>query len=124
MVWLVKGLSPQMKKERCWLILSFFSFSPLYMSLLLASRFKGMAQVRPLHGPPVRFFQPVTLAFGDPIDFQETLDAWRAGELTETEARIRITSTIFEALGELKKKTESMMQDLTSGQERDDAVKP
>ncbi|KAI7878550.1 hypothetical protein K492DRAFT_5060 [Lichtheimia hyalospora FSU 10163] len=117
-------LSPPHEKERCWLILSFIPFLRCACIISPCIPFKGMAQVRPLHGPPVRFFQPVTLAFGDPIDFQETLDAWRTGELTETEARIRITSTIFNALAELKKKTESMMQDLTSGHERDDAVKP
>ncbi|KAI9490389.1 acyltransferase-domain-containing protein [Zychaea mexicana] len=75
----------------------------------------GMAQVRPLHGPPVQFFKPITLAFGDPIDFQDTLDAWRAGKISETEARIKITSTIFDALAELKEKTQRMKRDLESG---------
>ncbi|ORY99443.1 acyltransferase-domain-containing protein [Syncephalastrum racemosum] len=68
----------------------------------------GMSEVRPLVGPPIRFGKRVTLAFGDPIDFQDTLAEWRAGRLTETEARIKITSTVFTALAALKVKTEEM----------------
>ena len=87
-----------------------------------------MAQVRPLNGPPVRFFKPITVAFGDPIDFQDTLDAWRRGEISETETRIKITSTIFDALAELKKKTRRMKRDLESGEEGNgdlkDTVRP
>lgn len=74
-----------------------------------------MAQVRPLKGPPIRFFRPITVAFGDPIDFQDTLDAWRSGKITETEARIKITSTIFDALAALKEKTERMKKELETG---------
>lgn len=67
-----------------------------------------MSEVRPLVGPPIRFGKRVTLAFGDPIDFQDTLAEWRSGHLTETEARIKITSAVFTALAALKAKTEEM----------------
>jgi hypothetical protein len=75
----------------------------------------GMSEIRPLNGPPIRLFKPVTIAFGDPIDFQDTLDEWRSGKIDEETARIRITDRIFKTLGELKEKTERMMSDIQSG---------
>ncbi|GAB5588632.1 Lyso-phosphatidylcholine acyltransferase [Umbelopsis nana] len=75
----------------------------------------GMSEIRPLNGPPIRLFKPVTIAFGDPIDFQDTLDEWRSGKIDEETARIRITYRIFKTLGELREKTERMMKDVQRG---------
>ncbi|CAO3661396.1 unnamed protein product [Umbelopsis ramanniana] len=75
----------------------------------------GMSEIRPLEGPPIRLFKPVTIAFGDPIDFQDTLDQWRSGNIDEETARIQITDRIFKNLGELREKTERMMEDVQRG---------
>jgi monolysocardiolipin acyltransferase len=75
----------------------------------------GMSEIRPLNGPPIRLFKPVTIAFGDPIDFQDTLDEWRSGKIDEETARILITNRIFKNLGELREKTERMMKDVERG---------
>ncbi|KAF7722266.1 hypothetical protein EC973_003486 [Apophysomyces ossiformis] len=81
-----------MESERCPLVI------PIWH--------EGMQHVRPLRGPFVRLFQPITLVFGDPIDFQDILKAWKAGELDDAETRIRIATTIYKALEELKKETQ------------------
>ncbi|KAG0173430.1 hypothetical protein DFQ28_010948 [Apophysomyces sp. BC1034] len=82
-----------MESERCPLVI------PIWH--------EGMQHVRPLQGPFVRLFQPVTVVFGDPIDFQDIIKAWKAGELSETEARIKITSLIYQTLDQLRQKAQT-----------------
>ncbi|ORX43478.1 acyltransferase-domain-containing protein [Hesseltinella vesiculosa] len=63
---------------------------------------QGMDNVRPLQGPFARLGQKVTLVFGNPIDYQPILHAWKRGELTDTEARIQLTQLTKDALSDLE----------------------
>ncbi|KAI9025256.1 hypothetical protein CLU79DRAFT_744735 [Phycomyces nitens] len=66
-----------------------------------------MEIIRPLKGPFVQLFKPITVVFGEPIDVQDVLDEWHQGKLSEQEARIRITSIVYEALKSLKEDAEN-----------------
>ncbi|OAD66921.1 hypothetical protein PHYBLDRAFT_183702 [Phycomyces blakesleeanus NRRL 1555(-)] len=58
-------------------------------------------------GPFVQLFNPITVVFGEPIDVQDVLNEWQQGKLSEEEARIRITSIVYEALKKLKEDAEN-----------------
>ncbi|CAO3646827.1 unnamed protein product [Cunninghamella echinulata] len=63
---------------------------------------EGMENVRPLQGPFMKLGQQVKMIFGEPIDCQPILDAWKQGLLTEEETRIQLTSLMYQSLEDIK----------------------
>ncbi|KAF9437278.1 hypothetical protein BGZ76_001340 [Entomortierella beljakovae] len=49
-----------------------------------------------------KFGMPLTIVFGDPIDFTSLMQEYKEGKLQETEARIKITERVFDSLEELR----------------------
>ncbi|KAL1915271.1 uncharacterized protein VTP21DRAFT_7547 [Calcarisporiella thermophila] len=71
---------------------------------------EGMDQVKPLGKLLPRLFKPVTVAFGDPIDFEDLLDEYRQGKLDEMTTRIRVTSRIMEVMDVLASKIQETIR--------------
>ncbi|KAI1320107.1 hypothetical protein EDD11_002079 [Mortierella claussenii] len=46
---------------------------------------------------------PLTIVFGEPIDFGPVMQEYKEGKIQEVEARVKMTERVFEALDELKK---------------------
>ncbi|CAO3628958.1 unnamed protein product [Cunninghamella blakesleeana] len=63
---------------------------------------QGMENVRPLKGPFIRTGQHVKMVFGEPIDYQHILTAWKQGLLTDEETRIQLTLLTTQAIEKLK----------------------
>ncbi|KAI8983753.1 tafazzin [Pilobolus umbonatus] len=68
---------------------------------------KGMNRVKPLYGnPSFRIGQDVLLVFGDPIVYDDILDNWKKGKISRKEARMLITSRLYDALEHMKSEYE------------------
>ncbi|KAG0361814.1 hypothetical protein BGZ54_008926 [Gamsiella multidivaricata] len=46
---------------------------------------------------------PLTIVFGEPIDFGTLMQEYKEGKIQEVEARVKITERVYEALDELKR---------------------
>jgi monolysocardiolipin acyltransferase len=64
---------------------------------------KGMHLAKPLYGTKlIHFGKPITLVFGDPVDYADILQDWKKGRLTKEETRIKITERLHEAIEKLQ----------------------
>jgi monolysocardiolipin acyltransferase len=64
----------------------------------------GMRLAKPLYGTKLLHpGKPITLVFGDPIDYSDLLRDWKSGKLTEEETRIQITTRMYDAVDKLRK---------------------
>ncbi|KAG0015260.1 hypothetical protein BGZ80_009956, partial [Entomortierella chlamydospora] len=48
---------------------------------------------------------PLTIVFGEPIDFTSLMQEYKEGKIQEIEARVKITERVFDAMEELRKAT-------------------
>ncbi|KAG0037540.1 hypothetical protein BGZ82_002359 [Podila clonocystis] len=54
---------------------------------------------------------PLTIVFGEPIDFSEVMTAYKAGALDEVEARVRVTAQVHAALEQLRAVAQTLHED-------------
>ncbi|KAG0019322.1 hypothetical protein BGZ81_009772 [Podila clonocystis] len=54
---------------------------------------------------------PLTIVFGEPIDFSEDMTAYKAGALDEVEARVRVTARVHAALEQLRAVAQTLHED-------------
>ncbi|KAF9334134.1 hypothetical protein BG006_002680 [Podila minutissima] len=60
---------------------------------------------------------PLTIVFGEPIDFSEVMTAYKAGALDEVEARVRVTARVHAALEQLRAVAQMLHEDQVRGME-------
>ncbi|KAG0099570.1 hypothetical protein BGZ93_006959 [Podila epicladia] len=54
---------------------------------------------------------PLTIVFGEPIDFSEVMTAYKAGALDEVEARVQVTARVHEALEQMRAVAQTLHED-------------
>lgn len=65
---------------------------------------KGMHLAKPLYGTKLVYLnKPITLVFGDPVDYSDILASWREGKLSKKDTRIKITERLYEAIEALQR---------------------
>ncbi|KAI9478384.1 MAG: acyltransferase-domain-containing protein [Benjaminiella poitrasii] len=64
---------------------------------------QGMDLAKPLYGTPlVHLGKPISIVFGEPVDYSDIITAWKEGKLTREETRIKLTDRCYEALERLR----------------------
>ncbi|KAI8358152.1 acyltransferase-domain-containing protein [Mortierella sp. GBAus27b] len=66
-----------------------------------------------------KFGMPLTIVFGEPIDFRPLMKDYKEGKLQEVEARIKITERVYDALDELKLVAQRLHQEQIEKIEKD-----
>jgi hypothetical protein len=67
--------------------------------------------------------KPLTVVFGEPIDFGPLMKDYKEGKMEEVEARIKITERVFDALEELKEITHRLHKEQIGKMEKDRITK-
>ncbi|KAF9354313.1 hypothetical protein BGX34_011104 [Mortierella sp. NVP85] len=67
--------------------------------------------------------KPLTVVFGEPIDFGPLMKDYKEGKMEEVEARIKITERVFDALEELKEITRRLHKEQIEKMEKDRIAK-
>ncbi|CAO0792581.1 unnamed protein product [Mucor circinelloides] len=64
---------------------------------------KGMHLAKPLYGTKlVHLNKPITLVFGDPVEYSDILAEWREGKLSKEQTRIKLTERLYKAIEDLQ----------------------
>ncbi|KAG0006499.1 hypothetical protein BGZ65_007321 [Modicella reniformis] len=83
------------------------SMNEVEMPIVIPIYHLGMENILRLYednSSPVfpRLGMPLTIVFGEPIDFGSLMKEYKEGKIQEVEARVKITERVFEAMDELK----------------------
>ncbi|KAF8983874.1 hypothetical protein BGZ46_009331 [Entomortierella lignicola] len=62
---------------------------------------------------------PLTIVFGEPIDFTSLMQEYKEGKIDEIEARVKITERVYDTMAELRKVTIRLQQEHAENMEKD-----